>query len=157
MESNGGRGALATLRSLLLAVLALALIGTAAELLLIGHTEEAWQVVPLVAIVLGLAGIGIVAFRPGRRAVQLFRGLMGCFIGVGILGVVLHYRGNAEFELEMRPSMAGLDLVWNALTGATPALAPGSMVQFGLLGLLATFRHPAVRGGTGEVGHREPG
>ena len=31
------------------------------------------------------------------------------------------------------------------LTGATPALAPGAMVQLGLIGLAYTFRHPALR------------
>lgn len=144
MDRNGAERALAILRALLLAVLALALVGTGAELLLIGHTEEIWQLLPLIAIGLGLLAITLLALRPTRRTVQLFRVLMGLFIVMGVLGLVLHYQGNAEFELEMRPSMAGLELVWSSLTGATPALAPGSMVQFGLLGLLCTLWHPAL-------------
>lgn len=144
MDRNGAERALAILRALLLAVLALALVGTGAELLLIGHTEEIWQLLPLIAIGLGLLAIALLALRPTRATVQLFRVLMGLFIVTGALGLVLHYQGNAEFELEMRPSMAGLELVWSSLTGATPALAPGSMVQFGLLGLLCTLWHPAL-------------
>ena len=35
-------------------------------------------------------------------------------------------------------------LVWKALRGATPALAPGALAQLGLLGLLYTYRHPAL-------------
>lgn len=144
MDRNGAERALAILRALLLAVLALALLGTGAELLLIGHTEEIWQLLPLIAIGLGLPAIGLLALRPARPVVQLFRVLMGLFMVMGVLGLVLHYKGNAEFELEMRPSMAGFELVWNSLTGATPALAPGSMIQLGLLGLLCTLRHPAL-------------
>jgi len=44
----------------------------------------------------------------------------------------------------MRPSMAGLELLVESLTGAMPALAPGTMAQLGLLGLLVCFRHPAL-------------
>lgn len=144
MDRNGAERALAILRALLLAVLALALVGTGAELFLIGHTEEIWQLLPLIAIGAGLLAIAALALRPTRATVQLFRLLMGLFIVMGVLGLVLHYQGNAEFEREMRPSMAGLELVWNSLTGATPALAPGSMIQFGLLGFLCTLAHPAL-------------
>jgi len=151
MDRNGAERALSILRALLLAVLALALVGTGAELLLIGHTEEIWQLLPLVAIGMGLVGIVALAVRPTRVTIQLFRLLMGLFIVTGLLGLVLHYLGNAEFELEMRPSMSGFELVWNSLTGATPALAPGSMIQLGLLGLLCTLRHPALeRPGVGS-------
>ena len=62
----------------------------------------------------------------------------------GIVGVVLHYRGNADFELEMRANIRGVELIWNALTGATPALAPGTMILLGLLGLLYSYRHSAL-------------
>ena len=36
-----------TLRQLLLAIIAMGLAGTAADLLLLGHYEEGWQLVPL--------------------------------------------------------------------------------------------------------------
>ncbi len=61
------------------------------------------------------------------------------------LGTYLHYRGNAEFEREMDDAADGLVLLWRSLRGATPALAPGALAQLGLLGLIGTYRHPALR------------
>lgn len=138
---------------LLLIVLLLGIVGTGTELLLIGHTEEALQVIPLVVLGVALASVAGLWLRPTRRTVQQFRVVMGLFIVAGALGVILHYRGNAEFELEMRPSMGGLDLIWNSLTGATPALAPGSMIPLGLIGMIATLGRTRRTGpgqGTGE-------
>ena len=157
MKPSIERDDLRIVRPLLLGVIAFACVGTAGELLLIEHTEEFTQWIPLLAIGLGLVATGALAARPSRVTVQLFRVLMSFFIGAGVLGIILHYRGNAEFELEMRPSMAGLELVWNSLTGATPALAPGSLVPIGLVGIIATFRHPAMAGGrrAGSPGSRQ--
>ena len=64
----------------------------------------------------------------------------------GFLGVLLHYRGNVEFELEMYPDLSGWKLLKESMMGATPALAPGAMIQVGLVGLAWTFRHPALQG-----------
>ncbi|MFV1987520.1 MAG: hypothetical protein ACC682_09560 [Gemmatimonadota bacterium] len=141
-----------TTRRWLLAVLLLAFLGTGTELLLIGHTEGITQLIPLAALGLGALSVAWVAVRPSRPAVQQFRVLMGLFIVAGVVGVVLHYRGNAEFELEMRSTMAGFELIWNSLTGATPTLAPGSFIPLGLVGLIAVHRHPATTpdAGTGE-------
>ncbi len=144
MAESRGFDTLARLRQLLLAILALGLLGTLIELVLLEHTDEWTQWIPIVLLGLGLAGCAAVAVRPSHGVVQLFRVLMGLFIVAGLLGLALHYRGNVEFELEMRPSLGGLELFRKAMTGATPALAPGSMITFGLLGLLYAFRHPAV-------------
>ena len=133
------------LRRPLLAVLALGFVGTGTELLLIGHTEEWTQIIPLVVLAFGLVSVGTVALRPTRLVIQQFRVLMGLLVVAGVLGIVLHYRGNAEFELEMRSTMAGLELVWNSLTGATPALAPGSLIPLGLVGLIAVHGIPPAR------------
>jgi hypothetical protein len=66
------------------------------------------------------------------------------FLLVGALGVFLHLRGNVEFALERDPSLSGVRLLWKALRGASPALAPGALAQLGLLGLLYGYKHPAV-------------
>ena len=42
----------------------------------------------------------------------------------------------------MNPSATRRELIWESLTGAMPLLAPGTMVQLGVVGLLYTFRHP---------------
>ena len=65
------------------------------------------------------------------------------FVLSGVVGLWLHYHGNVEFELEMYPGLAGFELFRESVTGATPTLAPGTMLELGLLGLLYTYRHPA--------------
>jgi hypothetical protein len=69
---------------------------------------------------------------------------MVVFVASGLIGVVLHYKGNEAFELEMSPSRAGLSLMSKTLTGATPVFAPGSMCLLGIVGLAFTHRHPAL-------------
>jgi hypothetical protein len=79
---------------------------------------------------------------------------MLAFLVVGALGVYLHVSGNVEFALERDPSLTGTGLLWKALRGATPALAPGALAQIGLLGLLYTYRHPALaRANAHELEH----
>jgi uncharacterized membrane protein len=69
---------------------------------------------------------------------------MVLFIAAGLLGVVLHYQANVEFQREVDPSIAGWALLSKAMTAKTPpALAPGSMVQLGLIGLAYSFRYPS--------------
>ena len=68
---------------------------------------------------------------------------MTSFLAAGLLGIYLHYAGNAEFEIERTPELSGLRLLWKALRGATPALAPGALAQLGLLGFIYTYRHPS--------------
>jgi hypothetical protein len=58
--------------------------------------------------------------------------------------MVWHYQGNMEFELETYPSISGLALFKEAMMGATPALAPGTMIELGLIGLAYTYRHPLL-------------
>ena len=81
--------ALATLRRLLLGILLFGLVGTAAELMLIGHDEDAWQMIPLV--VLGVAMLaGVVAlvqgFASARRRTRLFRAAMVLLMLSGATG-----------------------------------------------------------------------
>jgi hypothetical protein len=127
-------------RRLLFALFAIGGLGTGAELLLLGHTEDRWQLVPLVLLGLGLFALVGLVWRPG--SVRVFRVLMVLFVVSGVVGVYLHYRANAEFEIEMYPSIAGIELVREALTGALPALAPATMLHLGLLGLASTYRYP---------------
>lgn len=134
----------ARLRSALLGIFLLAVAGTATELLLLGHTEDTWQLVPLGLFGASLLLLGWHALAPGATPVRAFQGLMAAFLAAGATGILLHYRGNVEFELEMYPDRTGWELFAEAMTGAFPALAPGTMAQLGLLGLLWTYRHPAL-------------
>ena len=131
---------LRTIRRLLLVALIAGMTGTASELLLIGHFEDAWQFVPLVLLGIATLVALVHAFRPDVLTVRLLQLLMGFFLASGGIGMVLHYRGNLEFALEMEPAPSGLDLVREAVTGDPPPLAPGTMILLGLVGLALTYR-----------------
>lgn len=134
----------AVLRTALLGLFLLGVLGTSTELLLLGHTEDRWQLVPLLLMAASLALTAWYGLTRSATAIRLFRLLMALFLGAGLAGILLHYRGNVEFELEMYPGMSGLELFREAMTGAFPALAPGAMILFGLVGLTWTYRHPAL-------------
>jgi hypothetical protein len=131
------RERLAALRRFLTLTLIVGIAGTVLELLFIGHLEDRLQLVPIVLLPAGLMALVWHLLRPSRASTRGVRLLMALFVASGLLGVGLHYRGNREFELEMYPAMAGVELVRETLTGATPVLAPGSMVLLGLIGLAA--------------------
>jgi hypothetical protein len=119
------------------------MIGTAADLMLLDHHEDGWQLAPLVLIAAGVGLGAICGLRPTPALIAAMRGLMVLFVAAGGVGMLLHYSGNSEFQLEMDPGLAGWDLFVKAMTAkAPPALAPAVMIQMGLLGLLYTYRHP---------------
>ena len=132
------------IRSFLLAVLAVGVAGMGAELLLIGHAESFQQLIPLVLLALGAVTLGWHVLTPRAATVRALQAAMTLFVISGVVGVWLHYQGNVEFELEMYPSMRGIELVQKTLTGATPVLAPGSMTLLGLIGLTHLYRHPCI-------------
>ena len=148
MTTSAERG----LRRILLLIVAVGTLGLAVELFLLEHFEEWTQWLPFVVLGLCLAGCSLLLLVPRAAVVRLFRWIMGATIATGVVGIWLHYTGNRGFELEMDAAQGGWLLVWRSLRGATPALAPGAMVQLGLIGLLYTWRHPAL---TDENGDRE--
>ncbi len=132
-------GRVRRVRRLLFALSVAGMGGVLLELLLLGHTEGTRQLLPITALVAGLVTTCIAFVRPGVLTVGLHRLAMLACAGVGCAGLWFHYSGNAEFELEMAPTIAGLDLVREALTGATPVLAPGAMLLLGGLGGIASL------------------
>jgi hypothetical protein len=69
---------------------------------------------------------------------------MALFLLSGVVGMALHFQVNMEFQREMDPALTGLALFQKSILAKTPpALAPGAMIQLGLIGLAYTFRHPA--------------
>jgi hypothetical protein len=135
----------ARVRRWLAAVFALGALGTATELLLLEHTEEPAQWVPLGAIAAAIVVLAWHAAAPSRASVRAFQLVMLLFAAGGGLGVALHLRGNLEFERELHPEAALAELFQGAMMGATPALAPGTMVLLGSIGLLFAYRHPAAQ------------
>lgn len=133
-----------TLRTLLLLTFVVSLTGVLAELLLLEHFEDAWQWAPIGILGASLLTLGWHALERGPASLNVLRGLMVLSLVSGLVGVFLHYQGNVEFEIEMYPDLTGWNLFKDSMMGATPALAPGSMIQIGLIGLAWTFRHPAI-------------
>ena len=132
------------LRKLILAVLLAGMAANTAELLLLGHFESRVQFIPLVTLAIGIVGASLVLIRPTRDRVGFLRVASALFISVGLAGLYFHYQGNAEFELEMYPALGGFQLFLESLQGATPALAPGVLIFFGLMGFVSTVRHPLL-------------
>ncbi|MEI2719191.1 MAG: hypothetical protein V9E87_03480 [Gemmatimonadales bacterium] len=131
-------------RTLLFWVLVVGVIGILAELLLLGHDDDTLQFIPLglgAAYLLAFAWYGATRSRGAVLAVRVVSGLACVSAAVGIF---LHYRANVEWELETTPTMHGMELFREAITGSLPLLAPGAMLQLGLLGLLWSYRHPAL-------------
>jgi hypothetical protein len=139
---------------MLLAILVLGLIGTSIELLLLQHYGDWTQVVPLALIGLTLICVVWHVIGPSASNVRALRALMVLFVFAGPIGMGLHYNANAEFEHEMDPSLRGVGLFTESLSGATPLLAPGTMVQLGLIGLVYTYRHPRL-GAAATDGRRQ--
>jgi len=131
-------------RTLILWLLVLALGGTGTELLLLGHYEELQQWAPLATMAIGLGAALWCLFAPSASSVRFLRFAMGLLVVSALVGLWLHYQSNAEFELEMYPGREGFELFKESLMGAIPALAPGALMQLGLMGWIATFRHPAL-------------
>ncbi len=132
------------LRDLIFVIILIGTLGLIAELLLQEHIETWQQWIPLVLLGLGLAATAQVRLAPGKRGLMMFHVIMFGYLVAGAVGVYLHLAGNAEFAIERTPELGGLALFWEALRGATPALAPGALAQLGLLGLAYTFRNPAL-------------
>lgn len=133
-----------TARRILMAILMLGIAGISVELWLLDHVEDAYQLIPLGLNAAAVLVAALVTVRPSAALIQLFRGVMILMLISGAVGVWLHYQVNTEFQLEMDPQLSGLALFRKSIVAkAPPALAPGAMVQLGLIGLAYTFRHPA--------------
>lgn len=136
---------LSVVRKALLIILVLGIAGVLLELLLLEHTDGKLQLLPVGLLVAGLLVVsGHVVIPANGALLRALQAAMALFVVSGAAGVFFHYRGNAEFEVERNVAIAGFDLFRESMMGATPALAPGAMVQLGLIGLAYTFRHPAL-------------
>ena len=76
-----------SLRRWLLVLLAIGLIGTAVDLVLLDHYEDAWQMPPLVLTSGSLAIVLWVGLRGGPAAITTLRIAMVLCVASGLLGL----------------------------------------------------------------------
>jgi uncharacterized membrane protein len=145
---NPGADRIELLRRWILGVLVLGLLGTVTELVLLEHYEQPLQFVPLVLIAAAVAVLAWEVIRrdtASRRAMQI---VMGLFVLAGFVGFAAHFLGSAEFQLELNPAMSTWELLAKVMRAkAPPLLAPGMMLQLGLLGLAYVFSDQRYRRG----------
>ena len=127
---------LSTITTVLAAVLIFGMAGLLAELTLIAHYEDAAQWIPIALLAAGLLAVAAEIVLRRSWTQLLIQLTMVLIVGAGLLGVYFHFNGSREFQLEMDPQMRGTTLVWHVLRAKSPpTLAPGSMIQLGILGL----------------------
>src|SRR4030095_6969505 len=102
---------LAAIRRLLLGALAVGVLGTSGELILLRHIDKPAQWIPLVFLGAGVPILLWHAAAPSGASVRVLQGLMLAFIVLGVLGVGLHYDGNVEFERELHPDERGWEFI----------------------------------------------
>jgi hypothetical protein len=126
------------LRRRVLGVLGLA--GTVTELVLLEHYEQPLQFVPLVLIVAAVAAIAWQVMRNDAGNLRALEVIMMLFVLSGFAGIAAHFHGSAEFQLDLNPSMTAWELMEKVMRAkAPPLLAPGMMLQLGLLGLAYVY------------------
>lgn len=146
MGVTGPSDASPALRGLALALTAFGLVATTVDLVFLEHYEETPMLIPIGVNVLALAAIVLHAIAGSKGTVRILQVAMGLLVVTSLIGVMLHYRGSLEFQIDMDPTLSASELFWKVMhMKAPPTLAPGALAQLGLLGLIATYRHPALR------------
>ncbi len=135
------------LRRCMLWVLVLGLVGTETELILLEHYEDPWQFVPLILVALGFVVLVWHARQGNASTLRMLKIIMGLFVIAGLAGLALHFRGAANYQLELDPTLGRWDLIKKVMrVKAPPVLAPGVMLQLGLIGLAYAYSDSRERG-----------
>lgn len=129
------------LRRFLLALTILLFVGSLAELWLVGHTEDTIQWIPFVLAIGGTICTIVFYLWPNNATSRVLRIWMVIVMLGSALGIYFHVEGNFHFEREIAPRGSTMELLWKALEGGNPLLAPGVLAVAGVLAIAATFRH----------------
>lgn len=114
-------------------------VGLSIELYLLEHYEGILQFIPIICVSLGLI-LSLILFKFRNTTIQiLFHISLILMVASGLAGIFLHLKANYEFEKEIRPSINGIDLFMESLSGALPSLAPGSLILLALIGYSYTL------------------
>jgi hypothetical protein len=118
--------------------------GILLELVLMEHTEDIWQLIPILLIGSSVLLLMAHLWLQRRWVLRGFQMNIVLVLLAAILGIWLHFDGKSEFQLEINPELSGWDLVWKCIHGHSlpPVLAPGAMILLGWVGLAGLYRHP---------------
>ncbi len=141
MESRRtGADPVELLRGFVLAVLVIGLLGTVTELVLLEHYEQVLQFIPIVLIAAALVTVVWRLLSKNAASLRALEIIMILFVLAGFAGVLAHFHGSAEFQLDLNPAMSSWELLEKVMRAkAPPLLAPGMMLQMGLLGLIYAY------------------
>jgi hypothetical protein len=129
------------LRPLILVIMGIGTLGILGELLLLEHYrfDSQWIAVTL-TVLTGVCSVTLV-FNLNARVMRVVQLALLLVVLGSAFGVLEHVKTNYD-RMEKGSNVSGLSLIWQALKGSAPALAPGALAQLGLLGLLFTHKHP---------------
>lgn len=135
------------LRRFALVLAGLGVVGTVPELLLLHHYNGKDQLIPF--LTLGLSGIAltVVAIRQTASTVRAVQVVMILTILSSGIGVLEHLKANARNAGALRDGErfpTTISAIISGFDGFAPLLAPGVLVQVGLLGLAFSYRHPKL-------------
>lgn len=132
------------LRRALLGLVCASALGACAELALGGHTGSPVQWVPFGLAALGtLSAVGL-WLAPSKKTLRGLQGAMLVVAAGGVFGMWEHLEHNYAFEAEIRPAASTMELLSEAILGASPALAPGMFLVMAAMGFAAAWKHPAL-------------
>ena len=117
---------------------------TVTELFFLSHWSETIQFLPFVLSGLGLITLALAYFRPDRGTITLLRWAMIIIAACSLIGVYEHMANNLGFQMEIQPNATTWELILATLEGANPVLAPGILMLGAVIGVAATYQHPAL-------------
>lgn len=126
-------------QSWLAAVAALTVLGTTAELTILGHYQEPTQILPYVALLVLAWGIRSALTNRSPRVSRRVRVVGAAGILVSVVGAALHYNANLGLARDVDPTISGLSYLWAGVHGKIPFLAPLVLAQLSLLVIGSTF------------------
>lgn len=141
------------LRRAFLGLVCATALGACAELALGGHTQSPVQFVPFGLSALGSICAVVLWLAPSKNTLRALRGAMVVVALGGVFGIWEHLEHNYAFEAEIRPAASTIELVTEAIFGASPALAPGMFLVMAAMGLAAAWKHPAGTPVLSQIDH----
>ena len=136
----------ARMRRFLLILAGIVYAMTPVELIFSKHTDSLEKLIPFALCAVGFVAV-LVVQRQATRATLLSLRIVMVIIALGALfGGYEHWAGNVEYALETHAGAQLSDVLLNVLQGASPLLAPGILGLAAVLGIAATYAHPALAG-----------